>query len=236
MHCDRSNAAVFPRFWPEVAFAVLATSVVSLMRREVRPDIIALLFSGGALLLKDYVTARVIGLMPSSGRALEDFPTRGRARRDVRTLLPRSAHGKLLRRWADRERAAWGRSCRWPPPRACPRGGARRRITCGGHGRHSPPPPRSWQRLAFCLPSLGAASRGHQCCRYPELTAALSASITGRPPISRSITDVARLSEEHERLSEFPARLRAVADRLATPPPAGAAVAVGPVENRVEGQ
>ena len=71
-----------------VLAAVLVDSVASLWRREVGLDIIALLSIGGALALGEYVTAGVIGVMLSGGRALEDF-AEARARREISELLAR---------------------------------------------------------------------------------------------------------------------------------------------------
>jgi heavy metal translocating P-type ATPase len=71
-----------------VLVAVLVDSLASLMRREVGLDIIALLSIGGALLLREYVAAAVIGLMLSGGRALEGFAD-ARARREMSALLSR---------------------------------------------------------------------------------------------------------------------------------------------------
>lgn len=71
-----------------VLAAVLLDSLASLRRREVGLDIIALLSIGGALALEEYVTAGVIGVMLSGGRALEDFAA-ARARREMSALLAR---------------------------------------------------------------------------------------------------------------------------------------------------
>lgn len=71
-----------------VLVAVLVDSVMSLLRREVGLDIIALLSIGGALALDEYIAAGVIGLMLAGGRALEDFAD-ARARREISALLAR---------------------------------------------------------------------------------------------------------------------------------------------------
>ncbi len=73
---------------PPVLIAVLVDSVMSLLRREVGLDIIALLSIGGAIALDEYVAAGVIGLMLAGGRALEDFAD-VRARREISALLAR---------------------------------------------------------------------------------------------------------------------------------------------------
>lgn len=77
-----------------VLATVLVDSLASLFRREVGLDIIALLSIGGAIALKEYVVAGVIGVMLSGGRALEDF-AEARANREMTALLarvPRAAH------------------------------------------------------------------------------------------------------------------------------------------------
>src|SRR5690242_3141341 len=71
-----------------VLLAVLFDSFARLVRREVGLDIIALLSIGGAIALREYVAAGVIGLMLSGGRALEDF-AEARARREMSALLAR---------------------------------------------------------------------------------------------------------------------------------------------------
>lgn len=71
-----------------VLAAVLLQCLVSLMKREVGLDIIALLSIGGALALGEYVTAGVVALMLSGGQALEDF-AEARARREMSNLLAR---------------------------------------------------------------------------------------------------------------------------------------------------
>src|SRR5690349_1079829 len=71
-----------------VLLAVLLDSLMSLWRREVGLDIIALLSIGGAIALGEHVAAGVIGLMLSGGRALEDFAA-ARARREMSALLAR---------------------------------------------------------------------------------------------------------------------------------------------------
>ena len=71
-----------------VLAAVLVDSVAKLWRREIGLDIIALLSIGGALALGEYVTAAVIGVMLSGGRAMEDF-AEARAQREMSALLSR---------------------------------------------------------------------------------------------------------------------------------------------------
>src|ERR1700761_4344072 len=71
-----------------VLAAVLLDSAASLWRREMGLDIIALLSIGGALALGEYVTAGVIAVMLSGGRALEDF-AEARAPREGSDLLAR---------------------------------------------------------------------------------------------------------------------------------------------------
>jgi heavy metal translocating P-type ATPase len=61
----------------------------SLRHRRVGVDIIALLAVLGALFVGEYLAAAVIGLMVSSGRALEGWAA-GRAHRDLRALLERA--------------------------------------------------------------------------------------------------------------------------------------------------
>ncbi|WP_043753642.1 heavy metal translocating P-type ATPase [Methylobacterium nodulans] len=61
----------------------------------------------------------------------------------------------------------------------------------------------------------------------------LRVRIPGRPQVSLPLAEVTRLKEEHERLIGPLARLRAVADQLATLPPDEAAVALREVENLV---
>jgi heavy metal translocating P-type ATPase len=75
-----------------VLAAVLLDSAASLWRRELGLDIIALLSIGGALALGEYVTAGVIAVMLSGGRALEDF-AEARARREMSALLARVPRG-----------------------------------------------------------------------------------------------------------------------------------------------
>lgn len=69
-----------------VLLAVLLDSIVSLVRRDVGLDIIALLSIGGAIALGEYLVAAVIGVMLSGGRALEDFAA-SRAQREMSALL-----------------------------------------------------------------------------------------------------------------------------------------------------
>jgi hypothetical protein len=64
----------------------------------------------------------------------------------------------------------------------------------------------------------------------------LQVRISGHPRVSLPIAEVARLREEHERLAGPLARVRAVADQLATLPPTEAVVALGTVENLVREQ
>ncbi|MHB2206258.1 heavy metal translocating P-type ATPase [Methylobacterium sp. CM6257] len=64
----------------------------------------------------------------------------------------------------------------------------------------------------------------------------LQVRIPGHPRVSLPIAEVARLREEHERLAGPLARVRAVADQLATLPPTEAVVALGTVENLVREQ
>ena len=71
-----------------VLAAVLVDSVAKLWRREIGLDIIALLSIGGALGLGEFVTAAVIGVMLSGGRAMEDF-AEARAQREISALLSR---------------------------------------------------------------------------------------------------------------------------------------------------
>jgi len=68
---------------------VMFDSAVSLLRREVGLDIIALLSIGGAIALRQYLVAGVIALMLSGGRALEDFAS-ARAGREMSALLARA--------------------------------------------------------------------------------------------------------------------------------------------------
>ncbi len=68
--------------------------VVSLARREIGLDLLALLSIGGAMALGEALTAAVIALMLASGRALEAY-AEARAQRDMSELLkkvPRTAN------------------------------------------------------------------------------------------------------------------------------------------------
>ncbi|NCT66214.1 MAG: heavy metal translocating P-type ATPase [Rhodanobacteraceae bacterium] len=71
-----------------LAIAILASIVIRLLRRDMGVDVIALLAIGGALALGEYLTASVIGLMFSTGKALEDY-AEGRAMRAMSALLGR---------------------------------------------------------------------------------------------------------------------------------------------------
>lgn len=86
---------------PVLVSAVLE-SALSLFRREVGLDIIALLAIGGALALGEYLAASVIALMLSGGQALEDF-AESRARREMSALLARLP--RTANRYADGELA-----------------------------------------------------------------------------------------------------------------------------------
>ncbi len=71
-----------------VLVVVLFDCAASLWRREIGLDIIALVSTGGAIALGEYLAAGVIGVMLSGGQALEDF-AEARARRDMSALLSR---------------------------------------------------------------------------------------------------------------------------------------------------
>lgn len=64
----------------------------------------------------------------------------------------------------------------------------------------------------------------------------LRVRVPGHPRVSLPVAEVARLREEHERLTGPLARVRAVADQLSTLAPAEAIAALGEVENLVREQ
>jgi len=68
---------------------LLAGFVDSIRRREVGLDIVALLAVGGALILGEYLTAAIIGLMLATGQALDGYAA-ARAERELTSLLARS--------------------------------------------------------------------------------------------------------------------------------------------------
>jgi heavy metal translocating P-type ATPase len=72
-----------------VLIALLISIVKSLRRHEAGVDVLALVAVGFALALSEYLTAAVISLMLSSGRALEDY-ARERARRELTALMSRA--------------------------------------------------------------------------------------------------------------------------------------------------
>ena len=77
-----------------VVLALLVSVVRTIWRHEAGVDIIALLAIASAMLLGETLTASVIGLMLSSGRALEDY-AEARAQRELTALLshaPRKAN------------------------------------------------------------------------------------------------------------------------------------------------
>ena len=81
--------------------AVLSDSVASLIRREVGLDIIALLSIGGAITLREYVAAGVIGVMLSGGygelkEKLIRLGHMGPASRSLYPLVAVSALGRSL--------------------------------------------------------------------------------------------------------------------------------------------
>jgi heavy metal translocating P-type ATPase len=87
--------------WAAGTAVVLATVVppvtVSLLRRRVGVDAIALLAMGGALALGEYLAGAVIALMLAGGNALEEVAS-GRARRELSTLVERAPHTARVRR------------------------------------------------------------------------------------------------------------------------------------------
>jgi heavy metal translocating P-type ATPase len=73
---------------------LVAGFIGSLRRREWGLDIIALLAIGGAVVLGEYLAAAIVGLMLTTGEALESYAA-SRAERDLTALLaraPREAH------------------------------------------------------------------------------------------------------------------------------------------------
>ncbi|SAL63382.1 heavy metal translocating P-type ATPase [Caballeronia terrestris] len=72
-----------------VLIALLISIVKSLRRHEAGVDVLALVAVGFALALSEFLTAAVISLMLSSGRALEDY-ARERARRELTALMSRA--------------------------------------------------------------------------------------------------------------------------------------------------
>lgn len=72
-----------------VLIGVLIDTAITLFRRELGLDLIALLSIGGAMALHEYFAGAVIALMFVSGRALEGF-SEHRARREMSALLSRA--------------------------------------------------------------------------------------------------------------------------------------------------
>jgi heavy metal translocating P-type ATPase len=85
-----------------VVVALAVEIVVSLRRREVGLDIVALLSMGGALALGETLAGAVVALMYAGGQFLEDYAAR-RARREMTALLERVP--KTARRYSDHELA-----------------------------------------------------------------------------------------------------------------------------------
>jgi heavy metal translocating P-type ATPase len=87
--------------WAAGTAIVLATVVppvvLSLVRRRIGVDAIALLAMGGALVLGEYLAGAVIALMLAGGNALEEIAS-GRARRELTKLVERAPRTARLRR------------------------------------------------------------------------------------------------------------------------------------------
>ena len=87
--------------WAAGTAIVLATVVppviLSLARRRIGVDAIALLAMGGALVLGEYLAGAVIALMLAGGNALEEVAS-GRARRELSALIERAPRVARLRR------------------------------------------------------------------------------------------------------------------------------------------
>src|SRR5206468_4984888 len=87
--------------WATGTAIVLATVVppvvLSLAKRRIGVDAIALLAMGGALALGEYLAGAVIALMLAGGNALEEIAS-GRARRELTALVGRAPRTARLRR------------------------------------------------------------------------------------------------------------------------------------------
>lgn len=81
------------QLWLIASALVLAGALIdtfmAILRREIGLDLIALLSIGGAIALHEYFTGAVIGMMFSSGRALEQY-AENRAREEMSALLARA--------------------------------------------------------------------------------------------------------------------------------------------------
>jgi len=74
-----------------VALSIGISTVIRLSRRDIGVDLIALLAIASALAFGQYLAAVVIGLMFSTGQALEDY-AEGKAAREMSALLGRAPH------------------------------------------------------------------------------------------------------------------------------------------------
>lgn len=79
-----------------VLAAVLVDSLMSLLRRKIGLDLIALISIGGAIMLGEYVATAVIAIMLSGGRVLEDYAAGRVSRGNVCAPRARAPIGQPL--------------------------------------------------------------------------------------------------------------------------------------------